>query len=144
MSRFVRPAEVRLPLSDGDYLIVKERLNVGDAFERTARMLKPDGREIDPLKYNLATVQTYLLDWSLTDDDGRLVSIRDQPPEVVTATLLNLEEDDFREIVEAIEAHEARVKAAREEKKLRTGAPPSEVPSPSLVGVGGAMSGSRS
>ena len=38
MSRFVTPTEVRLPISGGDYLIVKERLNDGE----TTRHVRPD------------------------------------------------------------------------------------------------------
>ena len=117
MSRFVTPTEVRLPISGGDYLIVKERLTMGEATDRTARMLNAEGTAVDPLKYGRAQVQAYLVDWSLTDDDGRVVSIRHQAPETVAAVLENLEPDDFREILEAIDAHEARMTAAREEKK---------------------------
>jgi len=145
MSRFVTPTEVRLPISDGDYLIVKERLNLGDATERTARMLNAEGTAVDPLKYGRAQVQTYLVDWSLTDAAGRIVSIREEPPAVVAAALENLDPEDFREILEAIEAHEQRMTAAREEKKsTRSGATVPAAISPSLVAVGGGMSGSRS
>jgi hypothetical protein len=144
MSRFVNAAEVRLPISDGDYLIVKERLNLGEANDLTGRMLATDRRELDPLKYRMAVVQTYLLDWSLTDDDGRLVAIRQQPPADVAATLLNLDPEDFKEIFEAIEAHQERIQAAREEKKRPTGATASAPNSRSLVGVAGGMSGSLS
>jgi len=145
MSRFVTPNEVRLPLSDGDYLIVKERLNVGDTRDRMSLALTADGKTVDPLKWGMAVVQTYLVDWSLTDAAGRIVSIREQAPDMVAAALRNLDPDDFKEILEAIDAHEARVQAAREEKKTaRTGVTPSAHSSPSLVAVGGGTSGSRS
>ena len=38
MSRFVTPAEVRIAISDGDYLIVKNRLNAGETLDMYARM----------------------------------------------------------------------------------------------------------
>lgn len=145
MSRFVTGNEVRLSISDGDYLIVKERLNMGDTVDRTRLALAPDGKSVDLLKWGPAVVQTYLLDWSLTDDAGRIISIREESPDMLAAALRNLDPDDFKEILEAIEAHEARVQAAREEKKTaRTGVTPSERSSPSLVAVGGGTSGSRS
>ena len=147
MSRFVKQTEIRLPLSDGDYLIVKERLNMGEDRDRTGAMVSvnPYGRrEVDPLKYPLATVQAYLVDWSLTDDEGRIMPIRHAPPEEVAAILTTLDPDDFQEILAAIEAHETRVTAAREEKKRTTGATASAPSSRSLVGVAGGMSGSLS
>jgi hypothetical protein len=144
MSRFVTQNEVRLPLSHGDYVVVKERLNMGEDRDRTAAMLTDDRRAVDPLKYPLATVAAYLLDWSFTDDAGRIVAIRHAPPEDVAAILTNLDPADFREILAAIEAHEQRVTAAREEKKrMPTGATASAPSSPSLVAVDGGLSGSR-
>jgi hypothetical protein len=161
MSRFVKPAEVRIPISQGDYLIVKEKLNAGEQMEVFARLVRkgPDDEggtarpvriekdgikaemELDPLQAGLSTILAYLVDWSLTDDDGRIVSIRHQPPEVVTAALHNLEFEDYQEILEAVQAHEAKVKAARQEKKRSTGSPASDRTSPSLVGAIGGTNG---
>jgi len=120
MSRFVTPAEVRVPLSDGDYLIVKSRLNAGETLEMYARMRGADER-VDPVKFGVAVVQAYLLDWSIADDAGRIVSIREQPPDVVAAALLNLEYPDFQEVLAAVQAHEQAIAAARQEKKQPTG-----------------------
>jgi hypothetical protein len=157
MSRFVTPTEVRIPISEGDYLIVKEKLTAGEQLEVFARLYKSEGggaggvtvgkmgvaesMTLDPLQVGLSMVLGYLLDWSLTDDDGRVVSIRNQPLDVVTAALRNLEFDDYQEIVTAVQAHDAKIQAARQEKK-RSGGPSGSGPiSRSLSGVGGATNG---
>jgi hypothetical protein len=158
MSRFVKPTEVRLPISEGDYLIVKEKLTAGEQLEVFARLYKTaeggssggitvgrggvqESMTLDPLQVGLSTVLGYLLDWSLTDDDGRLVSIRNQPIDVVTAALRNLEFDDYQEIVAAVQAHDQRIQAARQEKK-RFGGPSGSGPiSQSLAVVGGGTNG---
>jgi hypothetical protein len=158
MSRFVKPTEVRLPISDGDYLIVKEKLTAGEQLEVFARLYKTaeggssggvtvgktgiaESMTLDPLQVGLSMVLGYLLDWSLTDDDGRVVSIRNQPLDVVTAALRNLEFDDYQEIVAAVQAHDARHQAARQEKK-RSGGPSGSGPiSRSLAVVGGGTNG---
>jgi hypothetical protein len=158
MSRFVKPTEVRLPISDGDYLIVKEKLTAGEQLEVFARLYKTaeggssggitvgrsgvqESMTLDPLQVGLSTVIGYLLDWSLTDDDGRVVSIRNQPIDVVTAALRGLEFDDYQEIVAAVQAHDQRIQAARQEKK-RSGGPSASGPiSRSLAVVGGGTNG---
>jgi hypothetical protein len=140
MSRFVTPAEVRLPLSDGDYLIVKNRLNAGETLEMYARM-RGDGDQVDPLKFGIAMIAAYLLDWSIADDAGRVVSVRDQPPEVIAGALTNLEYPDFQEILTAIRAHDDAIIAARQEKKQPTGEPSPAASSRWPAAVTGASSG---
>jgi hypothetical protein len=140
MSRFVTPAEVRLPLTDGDYLIVKNRLNAGETLEMYARM-RGDGAQVDPLKFGIAMIQAYLLDWSIADDAGRVVSVRDQPPELVAGALTNLEYPDFQEILTAIRAHDDAIIAARQEKKQTTGEPLPGASSRWPAAVTGASSG---
>jgi hypothetical protein len=162
MSRFVEPAEVRIPLTGGDYLIVKGSLNTGDTLDMFARMYrapapavcascgaigelagdaaKPD--QVDPLQVGIATVTAYLIDWSLTDPAGRIVSVRDQPIGVVTAALRGLEYADYQEVLTAIQAHERTLEAARAEKKTRRDGPIASDPaSRSLAAVAGGMNG---
>jgi len=142
MSRFVSPVEVRLVLSNGDYLIVKEYLNHGDEQDLQARMRRDNERnEIDPLLYPDAFITAYLLDWSLTDDGGRIVPVRDQDAATVAAALRNLYGDEYREIYDAIEAHEKQAKAARQEKKTNAGAPASDRTWPSRVAAAGVTNG---
>ena len=140
MSRFVTPAEVRIAISDGDYLIVKNRLNAGETLDMYARMRGAD-EKVDPLKFGHAVIGAYLLDWSITDDDGRVVSIRNQPPDVVAGALTNLEYPDYQEILAAIQAHEQTIAAARQEKKVTTGDARPEPSSRWPAAVTGASSG---
>jgi len=129
MSRFVRPETERLDLTDGDYLVVKRRLTAGEqrrAFNRVIKIMRvgPDGRptvpEIDPAAIGLGRMVEYLLDWSLVDDNNRVVPIRDQPAAVVEAALLALDPVSFAEIDEAIVAHEkSQAELLDAEKKSR-------------------------
>jgi hypothetical protein len=145
-SRFVRPEPHTIHISDGDTITVKKRLNHGDQSEGFARMYVTgaDGSlRVNPLASEMSTVITYLLDWSLTDDDGHLVQIRDQPTESVIAALNALEPESFAEINAAIEEHARAEKAARDEKKrIRTGASKLDPTLPSPSAAAGALSGS--
>jgi hypothetical protein len=146
MSRFVRPNTDVLPLSDGDTLVVRRRLNTGEqrAMFQRMRAAAPngDGYHVDPMQVGLATMTAYLLDWSLRDDNGAPVVIRDQPMPVVESAINALDPDDFAEIREAIETHVARVEAARaEEKKTRRGGAASSPTSTSPDAAAGATNG---
>jgi hypothetical protein len=141
MSRFVTPAEIRLPLTDGDFVVVKEKLNAGETLDLFERMKNEKTGDMDPLRVAIATAVTYLLDWSLTDDAGRVVVVRDQPGDVVAAVLRGLEYEDFREVVDTIQAHDDRVKAARQEKKRNRGVTASDSILPLPVDAIGVTSG---
>jgi len=131
MSRFVRPDTTTLQLSDGDWLIVKTQLNAGEQREVFNRLTRNNlaidqhgigGRmEIDPMQAGFSTVLGYLLDWSLTDDDGHKVDVKNQPVEVVAAALDSLDLDSYQEIIEAVQAHEASVNERRLLEKKRRG-----------------------
>lgn len=137
---FVRPQTSRLDLSDGQWLIVKQRLTAGEQRAAFARMYLAgaDGRlRVHPLESGLAQITAYLLDWSLTDDDGKPVAIRDLSAEDLTTVLDNLDPDRFTEIKLAVERHEEAQLAARAEKKKAIPAgetePGKTSPSPSDV-----------
>jgi hypothetical protein len=126
MSRVVTPGTTRLALSNGDFLIVKQRLNAGetmDLFERAA----PDvdlttpgalGR-LPPAKVGMAIITAYLLDWSVTDLEGQVIPIRTASAEAKESALRLLDFDSLIEIMNAITAHDA---ASRQEKKHPDGA----------------------
>jgi hypothetical protein len=122
MSRFVKGDTVRLQISRGDWLLVKKELNAGEerdmfALTATARTFKHGDRiELRIDRLGLATLVQYLVDWSLTDDDGKPVVIRGADPELVMETLNNLDVDSFREIQAAITAHQETIDL---EKKLQ-------------------------
>jgi hypothetical protein len=129
-SRFVSPEEVRLNLSDGDFITIKKRLNTGEqraVFARMARDIIPgDKIALKPEEVGKAKIAEFLLGWSFVDDDGRPVPFSPQ-------AIDNLDPDTYREIREAIEAHEERVEAELAERKNeKTGAPHSELTLPSV------------
>jgi len=146
MSRFVRPETTRLDLTEGDYLVVKTRLNAGETREMYARMYVhgDDGRlRPNPRQTGLAKILAYLVDWSLTDLEGKPAVIRGRPEDEVTACLNNIDPDSFGEILAAVEDHEQATATARaQEKKRRDGGRGDEVTSPSPSAVTGALSGS--
>lgn len=124
MSRFVRPDTDKLELTDGDWLLVKRRLTAGEerrAFARHVKVMRRgEPTEIDPEAVGLGLMTQYLLDWSLTDDRGQVVVIRDQPTSVVEAALNALDPASFREINDALGAHvERQIAALDAEKKSR-------------------------
>jgi hypothetical protein len=154
-SRFVQPDTVMLPLSEGDWLLVKRRLNSGEQRAAFRRMYvtAADGSfvtdengapKVDPTMIGYVMVTAYLLDWSLVDRAGEKIIIARQPPEVLDAAVDLLETDDFAEVRTAIEDHDQRQRLAREEEKKRmagvTASPPI---SPSPDAATGAMSGSE-
>lgn len=151
--RFVRPDTKRIDLPDGDWIVVKARLNAGEQRDMFARMVTNDinvghdGRvggtmEIDPVKGPTAQVLAYLLDWSVRDDDGQAVDIKGQPAEVVMAALDMLEPDDYQELVGVIQAHDNANRAATAaQKKTRSGATKSEPTLASPAVAVGAMNG---
>jgi hypothetical protein len=148
-SRIVSPESVRLPLSDGDWLLVKRRLNAGEQRQILKRGMKVinGSMEIDTLEGAIAKITTYLLDWSLTDPAGAVIPIRDQSGAVVESALDSLDPDSYGEILKAIEAHETAMRAERDAlKKILTGPParaPSSSPiSPSVNDSAGGSSGS--
>jgi hypothetical protein len=149
-SRFVDPEVKVLPLSGGDTITVKRRLNWGEQNDAHARMYRPgiDGAlRVDAFKVGIAIVSAYLVDWTLRDKHGEIVPLRDAngrpfPLDEIEMTLRSLDPDSFLELKEAIERHDAETRAARaEEKKRRDGSLDAKPISPSPSGVDGASSG---
>lgn len=145
MSRFVRPEVVRVPLkSNGDWIEIKRRLNTGEYRSRIARSsLAVDGQlQVNRLQLGMSTVTAYLLDWSLTDDDGKPVVIQGLDPDAMSRVLDRLQPEDFGEILEAIEQHESQIDAERgAEKNGQDGANKLPAISPSPSDAAGATSG---
>ena len=114
-SRFVRPQTAVLKISNGDTLTVKRRLTAGELRDQLNQSYQvyEDRRVFNPTTAGLALCVAYLVDWSLTDSTGVLVTIRGQARDVVEAALNNLDPDDFKEIKQAIEAHEKAMDAER-------------------------------
>lgn len=130
-SWFARPETVTLPLSDGQFLVVRKRLSAGE--RRAARK-----RMADPVDGSFVLATAYLLDWSLAEYPIRGVSVDD----LMTA-LDNLDADRFLEIAAAINAHVDAMHAEREEeKKLQAPTRGDGAISPSPFVAGGGSNGS--
>ena len=124
LSRIVLPGQTRLALTRGDFLIVKQQLNAGetfDLFERAAPdvdLTVPGAlQHLPPGRVGVAMVTAYLLDWSVTDADGHVIPIRGTSQDDTAAALRLLDFESMIEIINAITAHDARI---RQEKKLRS------------------------
>ena len=133
-SRIRRPETVTIPISRGDWLLVKKHLTAGESRQVLSRMMRlgADGPNIDPVLVGLSKMATYLLDWSITDADDKPVVIRDQPYEVIANALDALDYESYVEIKDAVEAHEDAMQAVRDlEKKQWDGSKPSSATSPS-------------
>jgi len=144
--RFVRPELTRLPLPGGEWIAVKKRLTAGEHREMVRRYTftkDDDTLHIDLLLVGRAKVLAYLVDWSLVGLDNQPLPIRGESLDVVSAAIDQLEPADFEILKDAILAHEVAMQQERDqEKKVPPGGPVSPPISPSLVGVGGGMSGS--
>jgi len=120
MSRFVIPETHTLTLANGDRLVVWVRLNAGQARARNARMYTTasDGtRLLNLLEIGRATVLAFLVDWTLADED---IPIRGLPTDDVATILDRLAPEDFYEIRDAIDEHEAEQQARRAAEKKTT------------------------
>jgi len=143
-SAVVAPKTVRLELGEGEWVIVKERLNMGEwraMYERLPSL--PDGsRSTEGFPIRWAFTLAYLVDWSLTDLDGHPLVIRDRAPAEVAAILDAIDPDVFLDLANAIELHRIRVAQARaDQKKILAGAPSSPPISPSPAVADGGTSG---
>lgn len=119
-NRFVAPKSVRLPLSDGDWIEIKERLSIGDARQATASFIgsyTKDGARTPNLEtLGMGEVLAYLLDWSFRD-------AHDKPVKVSLDAVKGLDLDTYAEIEAAIGRHAAALDAAdaEREKKIPNG-----------------------
>lgn len=115
--RFVQPDIVRLPLSDGDYIDIKKELNAGEARRVYANLVREmhagEKAALDPMKVGFTKIREYVVGWSFTDADGR-------PVEVSAGAIETLDQDTYKEISEAIDAHTAKIDAEREARKNGT------------------------
>ena len=148
-SRFVQPTTTTLKISHGDTLTVKRRLNYGEQNDLLAKMASPpaqgDGGVIraNPFEVRIVTVLAYLVDWSITDEDGAHVDIRGKAEDEVRAILRDLDPTDFEEIYLELSAHiAAQDKLHEAAKNGQGGRLESPATSPSPDAATGAMSGS--
>jgi hypothetical protein len=123
--RMVEPEQVRLPISDGDFIDVKRQLTAGEHRRIFLDQIKGDvivsGQEmqLDPAKLGITRILAYVVGWSLVDPDGHPIPFSE-------ATLLLQDADTYGEIAEAVDAHiEAQERLRAERRANPTSASPS-------------------
>jgi len=128
-SRYRKQEEYRLELTGGDWLLVRKHLTAGEERTAQAKVIKAgtfkpgEKPELDLEQVGIAQAVSYLIDWSITDADDHPIRIRDQPYDFLAAALKNQTPESLREILEAIQAHDAAMTEARDrEKKVPAGA----------------------
>ncbi len=112
--RFVIPEEVRLDLSDGDWLDVKRELNHGEQQRLTSFLnISPDGQVSGGAtdRYMIERKFMYINDWSFENEKGKRVPVTRQ-------AIANLSQETADEIDEALNEHFERMQA---EKKAPSG-----------------------
>lgn len=108
---FVKPATVRLDLSNGAWIEIKERLSYSEEQRLASgglekiNVLKMNANSsvgFDLAQYNTMRLMTWLVDWNATDEQGH-------PAEITADAIGALEPDMAAEIDAAISKHiEAR------------------------------------
>lgn len=140
--RIVEPETVRLPISEGDFIDVKKRLNHGESDDYFAR-IAPYTNPGEPIRMETRQIRTskvlaFLLGWSLTQKGTPIPYAIDMPDNARLATLNSLYPDTFTEIFKAIDAHEDRIAAEdAAAKNGKGGAIASPAISPSLDDAAG-------
>jgi hypothetical protein len=145
VSHVVVPREVRINLPNGEWISVKQKLNAGEtkalyagARRENADPNAPAEKQLDPVKGLDAMIGAYLVDWSFIDPQGLPIIIRGMPAELIIDAANQLDFDDYNDILEAIQAHDTKI---RQEKKRQTSAPGSSPTSPSLGSTDGGTNG---
>jgi hypothetical protein len=99
---------IRLPLSDGDFLTVKQELTAGEGLDL----------EGEPVPRTLPVILAYLVGWSFVGEDDRPIPYSPmQSVEERRDTLRSLDTATMDEIVEALAPHLRANRRAVEEKK---------------------------
>lgn len=118
--RGIQASTVTLPLSDGDWISIKDRLTIGEERDITGKAIKgySDGGkrvELDAEKLSFLTAATYIVAWSFVGVDGRpmLWPANGALPQKVDI-LRTLDGETMREIDAALEQHRAAQQAVTE------------------------------
>jgi hypothetical protein len=110
--RFVAPNTDRLDFTEDEWIEVKRELTTGETRAMYAQMFTEGA--FDPRRVAVARILAYVVEWSLLDLAGR-------PAPLSLSAVDGLDAETFRELREAIDAHEARQEQAREaQKKTRS------------------------
>lgn len=122
MSRFAQQTTTRIPLSDGDWIEVRDRLDFGRQQRLAAAGvgglrgfaaggdLAAASLELDLASFEIARILAWVTEWSFRDDD-------DRPVKLERSAVEHLDPDTADEIRAALDAHVERLEG---EKKART------------------------
>jgi hypothetical protein len=98
-SRVVVPEVVRVPLSDDDYIDVKRDLNAGEYVDLLTAMAD---------RQKFSKLLAYLVGWSFVGQDDRPIPYAlDDPADARRDTIGALDKATLRELVAAVDRHEA-------------------------------------
>lgn len=145
-SRVVLPKYRRLPISDGDWILVKDRLNHGEQQEAFGLKYVADvnGSRVNLKLVGMDRVLAFLVDWSLTGVDDQVIDIRGKSVDEVVAALNSIDPESFEEIKRAVSIHEAAMEAERAAAKNgKGGATESAAISPSPSAADGPLTTSE-
>jgi len=127
--RTVKPETIQIPISDGDYIVVKKRLNYGESTKAKATIVKDfhaDGRVTPDFEVvEIAQVLAYLVEWSLVDEHGQQIPIDTHQKRL--AAINAQDTATIRELIDAVDAH---VKAMDEERAAEKNVTAGETASP--------------
>jgi hypothetical protein len=111
---FVRPDTVRIALSGDHWIDVKKRLNAGESRKMFARVVKDmtpgEKTTLDPEFVGLTKLLAYVVGWSFTGFDGKVVPFSQ-------SAIDDLDPDLYAEMIKAIDQHIEAQDAARSAEK---------------------------
>ncbi len=108
-SRVVVPELVRLALTEGDFIDVKRDLNAGEYFDLLTAMAD---------RQKFSKILAYLVGWSFVGPDEHPIPYAIDDPEAARRdTIGALDKASLRELIAAIDAHEAAQESALAKKK---------------------------
>lgn len=104
-NRFVSTETVRLDLSEGDWVDVKERLSYAEQLALSNASIVGTqvggGFQVDMGRYRIKRLEMYLTDWNFTDAEGKSVPL-------TSAAIRHLDSETAEEILAALDAQEAQ------------------------------------
>jgi hypothetical protein len=138
-SRFADGSADRLPLSDGDWVLVRRELTFGQQRRLAgaglagydAAALEGARLKVDVAAFDIEKLVTWVMDWSFTDEDGAHIAVSRERIEALTP-------ETAQEIGAALDAHIEAQAAKKAPGATGTGKPAatSSSASPS-AGAGG-------
>lgn len=107
-NRFITAEQVRLSLTDGDFIDIKKRLSHGER-EDASTLIQGNRNHAQT-----AVMLAYLIGWTFTDEQGQPVPYHlGMPEDERIAAIRNLTAEDFDEAYDAIDTHKQAMDKAR-------------------------------